>query len=195
MTIAWDSSGVWQFEVVRKKMSVRGIFFPAITQWNICPSFYRLHRQCAVYSLQRLAKYSASPQRKIEKQNHMNMSSKIAPAARSSSFITRSGAALLALIMIASFTLPGLAQGGRAGSTGVVYVISQGLYYDTFAAVDTLPMRGPFQLLVNGMTEFGPGDPGYLGGRWWEDLNANGEQDEDDHYFLCPLLGPGREVP
>jgi hypothetical protein len=78
---------------------------------------------------------------------------------------------------------------------GVVYVRSQGLYYDTFVVKDPLPMHGPFQLIENGETEFGPGDPGYLGGRWWEDVNSNGVQDEDDHYFLCPLLPPGRETP
>lgn len=88
------------------------------------------------------------------------------------------------------------AKGGRAASTGVVYVTSQGLYYDTFAAQDPLPStNGPFQLLANGQTEFGPGDPGYLGGRWWVDTNGNGMQDASDHYFLCPLLGPGRPTP
>jgi hypothetical protein len=78
---------------------------------------------------------------------------------------------------------------------GTVYVRSQGLYYDTFVAVDPLPMHGRFQLLEAGETDFGPGDPGYLGGRWWEDLNGNGMQDEGDHFFLCPLLGPGRTSP
>jgi hypothetical protein len=39
------------------------------------------------------------------------------------------------------------AAGGRAGSTGVVYVTSQGLYYDTFVTNDPLPMEGKFQLL------------------------------------------------
>jgi hypothetical protein len=78
---------------------------------------------------------------------------------------------------------------------GVVYVTSQGLYYDTFVVKDPLPMEGRFQLLMNGQTEFGPGQPGYLGGRWWEDLNANGVQDASDHYFLCPLLPPGRTTP
>jgi len=87
------------------------------------------------------------------------------------------------------------AAGGRAGSAGVVYVTSQGLFFDTFVARDPLPMKGPFQLLENGATEFGPGDPGYLGGRWWEDLNGNGIQDEGDHFFLCPLLPPGRSTP
>ncbi|MGH9308903.1 MAG: hypothetical protein ACRD1U_05995, partial [Vicinamibacterales bacterium] len=87
------------------------------------------------------------------------------------------------------------AEGGRAAATGVVYVSSQGLYYDTFVARDPLPMAGKFQLLVNGRTEFGPGQPGYLGGRWWEDLNGNGTQDAGDHFFLCPLLPPGRPTP
>jgi hypothetical protein len=88
-----------------------------------------------------------------------------------------------------------IAAGGRAATTMTVFVSSQGLYYDTFVARDPLPMEGKFQLLVNGTTQFGPGDPGYLGGRWWEDLNANGIQDATDHYFLCPLLPPGRPTP
>jgi hypothetical protein len=101
----------------------------------------------------------------------------------------------LAVVLALMVAVPAFAQGGRAGSTGVVYVTSQGLYYDTFVAVDPLPQQGPFQLLENGQTEFGPGDPGYLGGRWWEDLNGNGMQDAGDHFFLCPLLGPGRATP
>jgi hypothetical protein len=99
--------------------------------------------------------------------------------------------AVLALLSVAAASV----KGGRAGSDGVVYVTSQGLYYDTFVSADVLPMQGPFQLIQGGQTEFGPGDPGYLGGRWWEDLNSNGVQDEEDHFFLCPLLGPGRETP
>ena len=78
---------------------------------------------------------------------------------------------------------------------GVVYVTSQGLYYDTFAVKDPLPMKGKFQLLADGQTEFGPGQPGYLGGRWWVDVNEDGVQDPTDHYFLCPLLPPGRPTP
>ena len=78
---------------------------------------------------------------------------------------------------------------------GVVYVTSQGLYYDTFVVKDPLPMNGRFQLLADGQTEFGPGQPGYLGGRWWEDSNENGMQDPEDHFFLCPLLPPGRPTP
>ena len=86
------------------------------------------------------------------------------------------------------------AKGGRAGALGAVYVSSQGLWYDTFVSAETLPMQGRFQLLDEGVTEFGPGDPGYLGGRWWVDVNGNGIQDADDDYLLCPLLGPGRET-
>lgn len=78
---------------------------------------------------------------------------------------------------------------------GVVFVTSQGLYYDTFVVKDPLPMKGQFQLLTAGQTEFGPGQPGYLGGRWWQDLNNDGIQDAGDHYFLCPLLPPGRPTP
>jgi hypothetical protein len=89
------------------------------------------------------------------------------------------------------------AQRDRFGdrTPGVVFVTSQGLYYDTFVVRDPLPPQGRFQLIENGQTEFGPGDPEYLGGRWWEDTNHNGTQDPDDHYFLCPLLPPGREIP
>jgi hypothetical protein len=103
--------------------------------------------------------------------------------------------AFLAVALALVLAVPAFAKGGRAGSTGVVYVTSQGLYYDTFVPNDPLPRQGPFQLLENGETEFGPGDPGYLGGRWWEDLNGNGMQDEGDHFFHCPLLGPGRPTP
>jgi hypothetical protein len=99
-------------------------------------------------------------------------------------------AVALVLTVTASAT-----PGGRAASTGVVFVTSQGLYYDTFVTRDPIPMTGRCQLLENGKTEFGPGDPGYLGGRWWEDLNGSGVEDAGDHFFHCPLLGPGRETP
>ena len=87
------------------------------------------------------------------------------------------------------------ARGGRAATNAVIFVTSQQLYFDTIVVKDPLPMEGNFQLLVNGTTEFGPGDPGYLGGRWWEDINGNGIQDAGDHFFLCPLLPPGRPTP
>ena len=100
----------------------------------------------------------------------------------------------MGLVLSLMLAVPASAANGRPGA-GVVYVTSQGLYYDTFVTNDPLPMQGPFQLLANGQTEFGPGDPGYLGGRWWEDLNGNGLQDAGDHFFHCPLLGPGRPTP
>lgn len=91
------------------------------------------------------------------------------------------------------------ARGGRPAAPLTVYVSSQGLYYTSFVAKDPLPMRGRFQKIgpsqFGATTEYGPGDPGYLGGRWWEDLNGNDIQDEDDHFFLCPLLPPGSATP
>jgi hypothetical protein len=99
----------------------------------------------------------------------------------------------VALLMVVPASAARGTQG--RGAAGVIYVTSQGLYYDTYTVADPLPFKGPFQPLVNGTTEFGPGDPGYLGGRWWVDTNENGIMDATDHYFLCPLLGPGRTTP
>ena len=82
----------------------------------------------------------------------------------------------------------------------VVFVISQGLFFDTVGCSEpgrvmtALPMHGEFQLLIDGRTEFGPGQAGFLGGRWWEDLNHNGIKDHGDHFFFCPLLSPGRKI-
>ena len=91
----------------------------------------------------------------------------------------------------------------------VIYVTSQGMYYHTIVpyAGSTLPYNGhngaSFQPIYPqpdpnpAQTPYGPGDPGYRGGRWWVDVNGNGEMDPEgpttggDHYFLCPLLGPG----
>jgi hypothetical protein len=105
--------------------------------------------------------------------------------------------ALLLVVVVLALAVAGSASaaGGRAGDIGTIYVTSQGLYYDTFVTNDLLPSQGPFQLLVNHTTEFGPGDPGYLGGRWWIDVNGNGVQDAGDTFFHCPLLGPGRPTP
>ena len=83
------------------------------------------------------------------------------------------------------------------GTGPVVFVTSQGLYYDSIVVVDPLPFKGNFQQLrptANGLeTEFGPGEPGHLGGRWWIDMNGDEVMDAEDKFFLCPLLGPGRE--
>ena len=101
--------------------------------------------------------------------------------------------AVLVLALLA--TVPAFAKGRGHGALGTVYVSSQGLYYDTFVSAEVLPMHGPFQKLENGVTEFGPGTPGYLGGRWWIDANGNNVQDSGDTFLLCPLLGPGRTTP
>ena len=98
-------------------------------------------------------------------------------------------------------------QGGGRGDGPIVYVTSQGLYFDSIVTTDPLPMKGPFQQLfppgtnpdwpegTTLSTEFGPGNSGHVGGRWWVDANGNGEMDEGDAFFSCPLLGPGRDSP
>jgi hypothetical protein len=78
------------------------------------------------------------------------------------------------------------------GTEAYVYVTTQQKFYRTIVPitpVEGLPHHGPFQILEEAgpsglQTEFGPGDPGYVGGRW--------ELDTGDGivYFLCPLLGP-----
>jgi hypothetical protein len=99
-------------------------------------------------------------------------------------------AALLAvLVTFALFGEPAAANRGD-GALGVVFVTSQGLYYDTFVSATELPPRGPFQLLVDGVTQYGPGDRHYVGGRW-----KVPDGDGGFRYFLCPLLGPGRTSP
>ncbi len=92
-----------------------------------------------------------------------------------------------------------VANAGR-GNGPIIYVVTQGLYYDSIVTADPLPQKGKFQMLnpnhPTGLaTMLGPGDPGYLGGRWWVDLNGDREMNEGDHFFSCPLLGPGREMP
>lgn len=102
---------------------------------------------------------------------------------------------------------PGLNAGSpppsprTTGMGPIVYVESQGLYYDSIVLAN-LPMEGPFQELVTDgpsptglSTEFGPGDIGYVGGRWWVDANADGVMNDGDAFFMCPLLGPGRAAP
>ena len=108
---------------------------------------------------------------------------------------------LIVVMMIALVAAVPVSANRGDGALGTVYVSSQGLYYDTFVTTDPLPFEGRFQPLADtngdGISEtpYGPGDVGYLGGRWWEDTNGNGMQDPDDHYFLCPLLPPGRPTP
>jgi hypothetical protein len=101
---------------------------------------------------------------------------------------------LVIVVLVLIAVIPVSANRGD-GKLGVVYVSSQGLYYDTFVSAQSLPMHGRFQKLENGVTEFGPGDQGYVGGRWWIDNNNDDIMDKDDTFLLCPLLGPGRIAP
>jgi hypothetical protein len=113
---------------------------------------------------------------------------------------------LTAGVMVVAMAVPAFASKPPRDPAGdlvrpVVYVESQGLYYDSVVLTD-LPSQGPFQQLFPGagpegtlLTEFGPGDQGFVGGRWWVDVNGDGVMDDGDAYFLCPLLGPGRTTP
>ena len=112
-------------------------------------------------------------------------------------FNTICATAVIGSAMVMSGTASANDRDTGRGTGPIVYVTSQGLYYDSIVLTD-LPAKGPFQQLIpgeNGLsTEFGPGGPGHHGGRWWIDVNSNGEMDAEDKYFLCPLLGPGRET-
>jgi hypothetical protein len=120
---------------------------------------------------------------------------------------------VVALVLALSLVLaaPALAGGGPPPRDEdgnrvrvAVYVLNQGLFYDSIVG-PALPPEGEFQELVppdhpdnvSGYleTEFGPGDPGYLGGRWWVDANDNEVQDDGDAFFSCPLLGKGSAEP
>ena len=106
-------------------------------------------------------------------------------------------------VMVVAMAVPAFASKSPRDGNGdllrpVVYVESQSLFYDSVVLTD-LPMQGNFQQLFPGdgpdgtlLTDFGPGDQGYVGGRWWVDANGNGVMDDGDVFFLCPLQGPGR---
>ena len=109
--------------------------------------------------------------------------------------LIRAALALLALSVAAM----GVTAANSGTEGPVIYVTSQDLVYDSIV-LTSLPMQGPFQQLIPGgpadlMTEWGPGDKAYVGGRWWLDANGNGMMDSGDLYFSCPLLGPGRDNP
>jgi hypothetical protein len=92
---------------------------------------------------------------------------------------------LTAILLVAS-ALTASADNPRV----VVYVASQGLCYESVVAPNELPPHGPFQALAPSticgpgtfMTDVGPGDPAYAGGRW---ITADGKR------FSCPLIKPG----
>lgn len=112
--------------------------------------------------------------------------------------------ALIALVAAAAVAALGLFTLGSASAKTqdkpltrvVVYVESQDICFDSIVTAQDLPDRGPFQTLAPDLdencgagsliTEFGPGDQGYVGGRW-ELTMLSGEV----VHFVCPLLGPG----
>jgi len=109
------------------------------------------------------------------------------------------------LLIVSLLSTSSVAFATRGGSGGrgdgpVIYVTSQGKFYDSIVTADPLPMEGDFQKLEmegpSGLqTKYGIGDTEYLGGRWWVDVNGDDIQNEGDHFFSCPLLGPGRDMP
>jgi len=126
-----------------------------------------------------------------------------APFENSRSHSVKASKTIGVIIMVALGTFVATNAVAKDRTTGrgkgpVVYVESQGLFFDSIVVTDHLPFAGNFQELKPGegpsglATEFGPGDVGYLGGRWWVDGTMNGYMDDEDVYFLCPLLGPGR---
>jgi hypothetical protein len=117
-------------------------------------------------------------------------------------FVTTIALASAMALMTSSVYAKERTNGRGAPGIPVIYVTSQDLYYDTLL-LGNLPFNDTenFQQLMPGVgptgvqTEFGPGDTGYYGGRWWVDANMNGYMDDEDVFFLCPLLGPGRTEP
>ena len=111
----------------------------------------------------------------------------------------RKGVFLLAMVgmLVALFAVPALARGnGNPNPQPVVYVTSQDLFYDSIVVADLPFVEGaPYQLLEMGpmglQTEFGPGDQGYVGGRWYMDSDGVPGLSAGDTFFSCPLLGPG----
>ena len=111
----------------------------------------------------------------------------------------RTAIGIATVIAVGLLLVAGQASARGAVEGPVIYVDSQGLFYDSIVTAMNLPQHGPFQQLYHcdfGLcTESGPGNPGHHGGRWWIDEDGNGEMDDEDTYFSCPLLGPGREAP
>ncbi len=108
-------------------------------------------------------------------------------------------AGVAAFVAMSAGALADSHRSNGRGTGPVIFVLAQGLYYDSIVLTD-VPMHGKFQSLhpvAPGLleTEFGPGDVGYLGGRWWLDVSGDGVMGEGDKFFLCPLLGPGRSTP
>ena len=107
-------------------------------------------------------------------------------------------------MLVAILAVPAFAARETGRGTGpTVYVIDQDLVYDSIVTVNPLPWNGQdnWQLLTPGgergailTTQAGPGDDGYFGGRWYMDIDGTPGMSAGDHFFLCPLLGPGRDA-
>jgi hypothetical protein len=116
---------------------------------------------------------------------------------------------LIVGLLTIAMAVPAVANGRSGDSTGrpgsdLTIIVTHGdddssndSLFESFVKAD-LPSEGPFQRLyfVDGLltTDAGPGDVGYLGGRWWLDANGDGVMDADEPPFICPLLGPGVPV-
>ena len=108
---------------------------------------------------------------------------------------------LLAIVgmLVAALAIPAFARTTGRGTGPIVNVTSQGLTYDSIVVADPLPFNGTDnwqQLIPTGVmgvldTQYGPGDQGYFGGRWFVDMDGDNLPSDGDHFFLCPLLGPG----
>jgi hypothetical protein len=107
---------------------------------------------------------------------------------------------LVLVLAVPAFAARGTRETGR-GTGLTVLVTGQDLVYDSIVTADPLPWNGQdnWQLLTadntnraTASTQFGPGDVGYFGGRWYEDTDGTPGPSAEDHFFLCPLLGPGR---
>lgn len=123
--------------------------------------------------------------------------------------VRKTALVLFVVLLAVTAALPVLADGPKPkkNATTVVYVTSQGLYYDSIVTGAQFTPHGKFQQLFppgtnpNWMegetlsTEFGPGTPGHRGGRWWIDADGDGVISEGYSLFSCPLLGPGRTTP
>ena len=102
-------------------------------------------------------------------------------------------------MLVVALAVPAFARNTGRGTGPVVNVLSQGLTYDSIVVADPLPFNGTDnwqQLIPTAVmgvlnTQYGPGDVGYFGGRWFVDMDGDNLPSEGDHFFVCPLLGPG----
>jgi len=90
-----------------------------------------------------------------------------------------------------------LTASGR-GDGPIVYVTSQGLFFDSIITADPLPFHGKFQKLETGgpsglTTTWGPGDQLYRGGRWWMGHRRQRPDGPHRSLLLLPAAGSGTD--